>query len=136
MKKSEFITKLQAVEGDPEVAIFDWQKNRNDDYGDGSSLGVHTDFEISMVTLETDEAEFYKEQNGRDFVPWLAIGFENEDYKEDAVRTCRVCGCTDNDCSQCIDKTDAPCHWVEEDLCNACVPVEQKSSLLLPGRDF
>lgn len=36
-------------------------------------------------------------------------------------RTCRVCGCTDNDCSQCIAKTGMPCYWVEKDLCSACV---------------
>ena len=37
------------------------------------------------------------------------------------VSTCRVCGCTDNDCRQCIAKTGEPCYWVEEDLCSACV---------------
>ena len=37
------------------------------------------------------------------------------------VRRCRVCGCTDDDCRQCIAKTGAPCHWVEKDLCSACV---------------
>jgi hypothetical protein len=36
------------------------------------------------------------------------------------VRTCRVCGCTDDDCGQCIEKTARPCYWVEEDLCSAC----------------
>lgn len=35
---------------------------------------------------------------------------------------CHSCGCTDNDCSACILKTDYPCHWVEENLCSACVP--------------
>ncbi|KKN07261.1 hypothetical protein LCGC14_1069010 [marine sediment metagenome] len=35
--------------------------------------------------------------------------------------TCRVCGCTNDDCSQCIEKTGEPCHWVEPDLCSACV---------------
>lgn len=39
-----------------------------------------------------------------------------------AVATCRVCGCTDADCSQCIKKTGIPCHWVEPDLCSACAP--------------
>lgn len=34
---------------------------------------------------------------------------------------CRVCGCTDDDCRQCIAKTGTPCHWIEEDLCSACV---------------
>jgi hypothetical protein len=36
-------------------------------------------------------------------------------------RTCRVCKCTDDDCSQCVEKTGAPCHWIEADLCSACV---------------
>lgn len=36
------------------------------------------------------------------------------------VRTCRVCGCTDDDCSQCVERTGMPCSWVEDDLCSAC----------------
>ncbi len=36
--------------------------------------------------------------------------------------TCRECGCTDNDCRECIEKTGRPCYWVEPDLCSACVP--------------
>ena len=35
-------------------------------------------------------------------------------------RTCRVCGCTDEDCRQCIEKTGESCSWVAEDLCSAC----------------
>lgn len=38
------------------------------------------------------------------------------------VGACRVCGCTDADCSACIAKTGVPCSWVESDLCSACVP--------------
>jgi len=37
-------------------------------------------------------------------------------------RTCRVCGCTEDDCRQCIAKTGEPCRWVEADLCSACLP--------------
>ncbi|MEO6610714.1 MAG: hypothetical protein ABIT05_01235 [Chitinophagaceae bacterium] len=56
----------------------------------------------------------------------------NEQVKDSATqpavkeRTCRVCGCTQDNCQQCIDKTGGPCHWVEEDLCSACVdkPIE------------
>ena len=33
---------------------------------------------------------------------------------------CRVCGCTDDDCSECIAAQGHPCHWVEEDLCSRC----------------
>jgi len=36
------------------------------------------------------------------------------------VRRCRICGCTDDDCRQCIEKTGAPCFWIEPDLCSAC----------------
>ncbi len=35
-------------------------------------------------------------------------------------RTCRVCGCTDDNCSECVKRTGKPCHWVEADLCSAC----------------
>ena len=34
---------------------------------------------------------------------------------------CRKCGCTDEDCSGCIERTGEPCYWVEDDLCSACV---------------
>lgn len=44
----------------------------------------------------------------------------------DSVRRCRVCGCTDDDCRQCIEKTGEPCHWVEKDLCSACVNEEHE----------
>ena len=37
-------------------------------------------------------------------------------------RRCRVCGCTDADCSPCIARTGAPCWWVAADLCSACEP--------------
>jgi hypothetical protein len=36
------------------------------------------------------------------------------------LEKCRVCGCTDLDCSQCIKKTGKPCYWVKDDLCSAC----------------
>lgn len=36
------------------------------------------------------------------------------------IRSCRICGCTNWDCRQCIEKTGEPCSWIEEDLCSAC----------------
>ena len=36
------------------------------------------------------------------------------------VRRCRVCGCTDVDCSGCVARTGRPCYWVAADLCSAC----------------
>jgi len=41
-------------------------------------------------------------------------------------RACRVCSCTDADCRQCIARTGQPCHWVEDDLCSACVATPAK----------
>lgn len=41
---------------------------------------------------------------------------------DQAERACRRCGCTENDCSTCINRTGMPCHWVERDLCSACRP--------------
>lgn len=40
----------------------------------------------------------------------------------DVVR-CRECGCTEDDCSSCVERTGEPCHWVEPDLCSACATV-------------
>jgi hypothetical protein len=40
-------------------------------------------------------------------------------------RRCRACGCTDDDCHQCIERTGTACHWIEEDLCSACLPIEK-----------
>jgi hypothetical protein len=39
---------------------------------------------------------------------------------EPKPRSCRVCNCTDDDCSGCVARTGAPCAWIAEDLCSAC----------------
>lgn len=44
---------------------------------------------------------------------------------DNATAMCRVCGCTDLDCRQCVERTGAACHWVEADLCSACVDAEK-----------
>lgn len=45
---------------------------------------------------------------------------EKNRISDTVIRKCRECGCTDNDCSQCIAATGEPCHWVEPDLCSRC----------------
>ena len=37
---------------------------------------------------------------------------------------CRVCGCTEHDCRQCVEKTGQPCSWAdaEKTICSACAP--------------
>lgn len=46
----------------------------------------------------------------------------------DGVATCRVCGCTDDDCRGCIERTGSPCYWVEPDLCSACLTTNDSAS--------
>lgn len=36
------------------------------------------------------------------------------------IQCCKVCGCTDRDCSQCIEASGVPCHWVAPRLCSRC----------------
>jgi len=68
--------------------------------------------------------------------PFLSVGeylarWPDEDPIPDAAarfvvelvtgaRACRVCGCTDADCRDCIARSGSPCHWVGADLCSAC----------------
>lgn len=49
---------------------------------------------------------------------------------KDKVRKCRVCGCTEDDCRQCIEKTGEPCYWAEEDLCSACQEEMEKRKVM------
>ncbi len=43
---------------------------------------------------------------------------------------CRVCGCTNDDCSECIEITGEPCTWADEDhtLCSRCAPAASKKT--------
>lgn len=53
------------------------------------------------------------------------------------VHKCRVCGCTDDDCRGCIERTGEPCHWVERTLCSACSSqAEGETSDLPPVCEF
>lgn len=111
MKKSELIAKLLAIPGDPDVAIFDYITNLHEDPGEGTDAGIYQNFDI----------DYFREGPA----PWIGLSFANEAYVEECdpepERTCRICGCTDEDCTQCVEKTGRPCSWVSEDLCSACV---------------
>lgn len=51
----------------------------------------------------------------------MAVRFlENTRAYEGKARCCRVCKCTDDDCSRCVARTGSPCSWVAWDLCSAC----------------
>lgn len=56
------------------------------------------------------------------------FGLDDDDDDDVGLRpgassgTCRMCGCTDLDCSQCIVKLGHPCSWTDANrtLCSAC----------------
>ncbi len=35
-------------------------------------------------------------------------------------RTCRICGCTADDCTDCVARLGEACTWTELDLCSGC----------------
>ena len=57
-------------------------------------------------------------------LPKARFAMKSVDFCEKCMEAkamkCRICGCTDEDCSQCIEKTGRPCSWVEPGLCSAC----------------
>lgn len=89
MKKEKLIEELQKLPDGVEVVVFDWRKNLSEDSGDGSSAGIYPEFDVELHKLEGDEAEFYKEQHDKDFVPFASLSFASDDY-DDAGR-CNVC---------------------------------------------
>ena len=46
-----------------------------------------------------------------------------------APRSCRNCGCTDDDCSECIEAAGAPCYWISDDLCSRCLLIVDPDTL-------
>lgn len=42
------------------------------------------------------------------------------------VQHCIKCGCTDEDCSQCIEATGEACHWVGPGKCSRCFDEDGK----------
>jgi PRTRC genetic system protein E len=51
------------------------------------------------------------------------------EHTAEKIRTCRICGCTEDDCKQCIEKTGEACHWIDVDLCSACEEEAMKENL-------
>jgi hypothetical protein len=82
----------------------------------GYVLKTGFDFEFAEYPVEVYSSELTR--NNR-FVP--------EELVE--VRMCRECGCTDFDCSQCIEKDGFPCYWVEENLCSSCQKTEKNGHI-------
>lgn len=83
MTVKNLIKELEKMPQDVNVNIFDWRKNLHDDWGDGSSEGIYSNFDIHYHELSKDEAKYYKDIHGVDFTPWVGIEFENSDYDDE-----------------------------------------------------
>ena len=46
------------------------------------------------------------------------------------IRSCRVCGCTDD--YACLEADGWPCCWVERDLCSSCAYRPENGKVTLP----
>lgn len=93
-------------------------------------LHVRAKASTELVTQVHNAAEF----EGQSMADWLRnalrVGIQAElaRVEEDCSARwetaekpkCRECGCTDDDCSQCIDATGEPCYWIAPDLCSRC----------------
>lgn len=54
-----------------------------------------------------------------------------EKTKATSLFRCIRCGCTDDDCSECVKALGHPCHWVFPNGCSRCflpngMPIEPK----------
>jgi hypothetical protein len=68
MLKNDLIEQVRAIPGNPEVCLFDWQRNIKEDSGDGSGCGVYSEFDVSLQG---------KDEIPEGTEPWIAVGFKN-----------------------------------------------------------
>lgn len=52
----------------------------------------------------------------------MPLNYPVESFEAKVPAVCRTCGCDDDSCWGCIERTGAPCYWVDVDLCSACAP--------------
>jgi len=70
---------------------------------------------------------------------WEPVAFTNQVPFKGGVgwtksfdeKICLLCGCTDDYCPACIEKTGAGCSWVKNNLCSACSQVSIGSAPVL-----
>lgn len=51
------------------------------------------------------------------------------------ARKCRECGCTDDNCAECVKVQGYPCHWHEDDLCSRCANELERKTADLKRRE-
>ena len=72
-------------------------------------------YRIPQTWIYQGERRIWRQQ----VIDTIRTVVEDGDNTEEAY--CEVCGCSDWNCSGCIEKTGEPCYWVRPGLCSACV---------------
>lgn len=92
---------------------------------EGETSAARKEEIVQLFHKWAKKKEFNKEEMSRNICVRTYF-LEQENLCFEPKRKCRVCGCTDNDCHKCIEKTGHPCHWIADDLCSACAPKHSK----------
>ena len=85
-------------------------------------LGFYSESRHAPIFIDKKEAEAYLKTHRKLFHK-VKDGYKGQEWEVDEFeiwQQCRVCGCTDDNCAQCVEKTGEPCYWIELDLCSAC----------------
>ena len=106
---------------------------RSYQYGAGTSLAVASDLDDRFIVWIDTEWDFKRPFLSRTLPPRATFGEAQAELDRFARQkglalvneepACRVCGCTYARACVC-EETGEPCHWVEADLCSACVGKE------------
>ncbi|WP_417365961.1 hypothetical protein [Flavobacterium beibuense] len=95
---------------------------------DGLEVSNHEGFgDIPRYIISKGKLQQIVDKEPVDYSKSLSVTvLDAEDFVTEAeiVTSCRVCGCTDKNCTGCIERTGDSCYWVENDLCSACVNFE------------
>jgi DNA polymerase III sliding clamp (beta) subunit (PCNA family) len=87
--------------------------------GDNATLVAADGFRLGVMPLGKALAIMEKPDDVLPTITLAALSRYDEDGQEvAAVRTCRVCGCTED--NACNDGENPPCSWVGIDLCSYC----------------
>lgn len=81
------------------------------------------DDDFAAFNVDDQQAPAQQEENKAE-EQQLPVQKEEATTIEKEELACRICGCTENDCRQCVDKTGKTCSWIhsegEKPLCSAC----------------
>ena len=84
---------------------------KGDSHGDGALATV-----LGSHKLDIGGTGYCVEWDDAPGAPVWIVAHRLERVPE--VRTCRVCGCTDD--HACVGLLVGPCYWIEPDLCSSC----------------